>query len=79
MVAAGLVDERPPGGWAGSGTAGRGVGRAVHGDHAADDDAVVAAVVDGEGLALQRGQRAVEQRRAGGRARAMWQLVELAL
>ena len=78
MVAAGLVDERPPGGRAGSGTAGRGVGRAVHGDHAADDDAVVAAVVDGEGLAFQRGQHAVEQRRAGSRARVMRQLVELA-
>jgi hypothetical protein len=39
---------------------------------------VVAAVVDGEGPAFQRGQRAVEQRRAGGRARVMRQFVELA-
>jgi hypothetical protein len=39
---------------------------------------VVAAVVDGEGPAFQRGQRAVEQRRAGDRARAVRQLVELA-
>ena len=60
----------PRGAPAGRGRAGR-VGRAVHRDHPADDDAVVAAVVDGEGLAFQRGQRAVEQRRAGDRARVV--------
>src|SRR5262249_9747166 len=42
VVPAGVVDERPQGGRAGSGTASRGVNRAVHGGHAADDDAVVA-------------------------------------
>ena len=45
----------------------------------ADDDAVVAGVVHRGGAALQDGQRVVEQRRAGGRARVMRQLVELAL
>src|SRR6516164_7863354 len=77
-VAAGVVDQRLPGGRAGSGTAGGRVRRAVHGGHAADDDAVVAAVVDGEGLTFQRGHRVVEHRRAGDRARVVRHLVELA-
>src|SRR5436309_3443426 len=70
-VAAGVVDERPSGGRAGSGTAGRWVVRAAHADHPADDDAVVAAIVDGEGLAFQRGQRSVEQGSVGDRARVV--------
>jgi len=68
-VAAGVVDQR---------AAGRRVGRAGHGDHLADDDAVVTAVLDGEGPAFQRGQRDVEQRCAGDRAGVVRYLVELA-
>ena len=78
-VAAGVVDRAAPGA-GGPGAAPRAGGSAGPStrDHPADDDAVVAAVVDGEGLAFQRGQRAVEQRRAGDRARVVRQLVELA-
>jgi hypothetical protein len=46
-------------------------GRPRHGGDPADDDGVVAAVVHGVGDALQGGQRAVEQRRAGDRTRAV--------
>ena len=43
----------------------------------ADDDAVIAAVVNGGGPAFKHGQRLVEDRRAGDRAGVMGHLVQL--
>jgi len=57
--------------------AGRRVGRAVNGDDPAHHDAVIAAVVHRLGPAFQRGQRRVQQRRAGHRARMVVHPVQL--